>query len=155
MIPSSAELRTLLSTLQKSKKSLNPKVRAGLSSYQKEVAFYVKQLARFSSHKKYSLKTTDNAGAIEMVKFGVNGQAKSGRVFYLLDTEGPEEGLFVMPAELGELENTFKAWKQGEKVPDDLLRVLDTYTTWDKNNRVWKTTDGQDGEKKMQIVETK
>jgi hypothetical protein len=44
----------------------------------------------------------------------------------------------------------FKEWKQGEQnIPDDLLRVLDTYTTWNNNEQAWQTTGG---EKKMQIV---
>jgi hypothetical protein len=63
----------------------------------------------YKVHSKYSIKK--NATAI--VRFGVNAkrigvnansndgyeEMKERHVFYLLDTEGPEEGLFVMPAE--------------------------------------------------------
>jgi hypothetical protein len=70
--------------------------------------------AKYQAHLKYSLNNTENAGATEIVKFGKNAPEER-RVFYLLDTEGPEKGLFVMPAELGDLVNTFKEWKQGKK----------------------------------------
>ena len=118
MVVSQEQLMSLTAAFKKAVRAHNGRVNAdtteSLSVFKKVQTKFRVEAAKYQANLKYSLYNTGNAGAIEMVKFGENAPEER-RVFYLLDTEGPKEGLFVMPAELGDLENTFKEWKQGEK----------------------------------------